>query len=109
MCIIIVIMKPKIHKISAAITPRLSDEDLDPIEVEDNKHASDPSIEGFLLWDPEDVEDIRRVIGRMTAKQQFVMDSFLDGLSYGDINVTEKYWRYHFAKAVEFIKQELKI
>jgi hypothetical protein len=29
--------------------------------------------------------------------------------NYHQINVTEKYWRYHFAKGVEFIKKELGI
>jgi hypothetical protein len=26
-----------------------------------------------------------------------------------DICVTEKYWRYHFTKGVDFIKKELKL
>ena len=103
-------MKEKIHKINAAVTPRLSDEDIDPIEQDDHKNASDLTIDGWLPWDPEDIEDIRRIIDeRMPAKQQFIMESFLDGLTCSDVNVTEKYWRYHFAKAVEFIKQELKL
>jgi len=37
------------------------------------------------------------------------MDSFLDGLTYTDVCVTEKYWRYHFAKGVELIRKELKL
>lgn len=108
MCIIIA-MKTT-HTISASVTPRLSDEDIDPIEADDHKNSTDPSIEGWLPWDPEDIEDIRRIIDeRMSDKQQFIMEAFLDGLTCGDVNVTEKYWRYHFAKAVEFIKQELKL
>jgi len=103
-------MKTKRYTISAAVTPRLSDEDIDPIEIDDHKNSTDSSIEGWLPWDPEDIEDIRRIIDeRMSDKQQFIMDAFLDGLTCGDVNVTEKYWRYHFSKAVEFIKQELKI
>jgi hypothetical protein len=43
----------------------------------------------------------------MPVKQQFIIEGFLDGLSYHDLAVTEKYWRYHFAKGVEFIKKEL--
>jgi len=31
------------------------------------------------------------------------------GMTYLDVGVTEKYWRYHYEKAVEFIKQELKL
>jgi hypothetical protein len=30
-------------------------------------------------------------------------------LTHNDILVSEKYWRYHFAKGIEFIKKELKI
>jgi hypothetical protein len=97
------------HKINA-VAPRLSDEDIDPIEQDDTDNISSHIIEGWLPWDPEDIEDIKRLISeRMPSKQQFVIESFLDGLTYVDIGVTEKYWRYHFAKGVEFIKKELKL
>jgi len=97
------------HKINA-VAPRLSDEDIDPIEQDDNDSGSLQVIEGWLPWDPEDINDIRRLISkRMSKRQSFILESFLDGLSYTDINVTEKYWRYHFAKGVEFIKKELKL
>ena len=33
--------------------------------------------------------------------------AFLDGLNYKDVGVTEKYWRYHFAGAIQFIKGQL--
>lgn len=98
------------HKVNAT-APRLSDEDLDPLEQDDppaeiNSWLSD----GWLLWDPEDIADIKRLINeKMPHKQKFVIESFLDGLNYNDIDVTEKYWRYHFAKGVEFIKKELKL
>jgi hypothetical protein len=65
-------------------------------------------VEGWLPWDPEDVADIRRLINeKMPVKQQFIINGFLDGLSYRELAVTEKYWRYHFAKGVQFIKKEL--
>jgi hypothetical protein len=35
------------------------------------------------------------------------MLAFLGGYNYSDIEVTEKYWRYHFAKGVKYIKKEL--
>ena len=95
------------HKINA-VAPRLSDEDIDPIEQDELENTSTQIIEGWLPWDPEDVADIRRLINeKMPAKQQFVINGFLDGLSYHDLAVTEKYWRYHFAKGIEFIKKEL--
>jgi len=30
-------------------------------------------------------------------------------LTHLDVEVTEKYWRYHFSKGVEFIKKELNL
>lgn len=103
-------LKTKIkHKVNA-VAPRLSDEDIDPIEQDDTDNISSQVVEGWLPWDPEDIADIRRLITeKMPAKQQYIVQSFLDGLTYSDISVTEKYWRYHFAKGIEFIKKELKL
>jgi hypothetical protein len=95
------------HKVSAA-TPRLSDEELDPLEQDDSDGISTELIEGHFPWTPEDIIDVKRLINEfMPAKQQFVFLAFLEGLNHIDINVTEKYWRYHFTKGVEFIKKEL--
>jgi hypothetical protein len=67
-------------------------------------------VEGWLPWDTEYVIDIKRLISeRMPQKQQFVIEAFLDGLNYVDVGVTEKYWRYHFIKGIEFIKKELQL
>lgn len=97
------------HKVNA-VAPRLSDEDIDPIEQDDTENVSSAIIEGWLPWDPEDIIDIRRLIAdKMNPKQRFIIESFLDGLNYVDVMVTEKYWRYHFAKGIEFIKKELKL
>lgn len=97
------------HKVNA-VAPRLSDEDIDPIEQDDSDNFSLQITEGWLPWDPEDIADIRRLItDKMPAKQQFIITAFLDGMSYVDVNVTEKYWRWHFAKGIEFIKKELNL
>lgn len=97
------------HKVNA-VAPRLSDEDIDPIEQDDTDSMTYQMVEGWLPWDPEDITDIRRLISeKMSSKQQFIIDAFLDGLNYNDVGVTEKYWRYHFAKGIEFIKKELKL
>jgi hypothetical protein len=97
------------HKINA-VAPRLSDEDIDPIEQDDADNLSSYIVEGWFPWDPEDILDIRRLITeKMPVKQQFIIDAFLDGLNYIDVGVTEKYWRYHFARGIEFIKRELKL
>jgi len=97
------------HKLNA-VAPRLSDEDIDPIEQDDSDNLSLQLTEGWLPWDPEDIADIRRLIlEKMPMKQQFIIVSFLDGMSYTDVNVTEKYWRWHFTKGIEFIKKELKL
>ena len=85
-------------------------EDIDPIEQDDSDSISNLIVEGWLPWDPEDILDIKRlVVNKMPVKQRYILESFLDGLNYTNINVTEKYWRYHFAKGVEFIKKELKL
>lgn len=97
------------HKVSAA-TPKLSDEELDPIEQDDNEGVSSDMMEAYLPWSTEDILDIQRlIIEKMPTKQQFILEAFLEGLTHLDVNVTEKYWRYHFAKGIDFIKKELKI
>jgi hypothetical protein len=45
----------------------------------------------------------------MEERQREVMAAFLNGHTHADIMVTDKYWRYHFNKGVEFIKKELKL
>jgi hypothetical protein len=97
------------HKIKA-VTPRLSDEDPDPIEQDDTQDGFHLLQEGWLPWDNDDILDIRRLIDtKMPAKQSFILTAFLNGQSYHDVAVTEKYWRYHFTKGIEFIKKELKL
>ena len=96
------------HEVFAA-NPRLSDEDPDPMERDDSKDASLSiiMIEGWNPWDPEDIADIRKIIARLEPKQQFILEAYLDGLTFSDVSVTEKYWRYHFARGLEIIKKEL--
>ena len=97
------------HKISA-IVPRLSDEDIDPIEQDETDNLSTLAVEGWLPWDQEDIDDIMKLIEyKLPPKSRFVLLSFLDGKSYTEIDVTEKYWRYHFSRGIELIKQELKL
>ena len=88
--------------------PRLSDEEMDPIEQDDSESVSQHSSEGWLPWDLDDLIDIRRIIDeRMPMKQKQVIEAFLVGRTYTDVDMTEKYWRYHYEKAVEFIQKEL--
>ena len=88
--------------------PRLSDEEMDPIEQDDSESVSHHSSEGWVPWDLDDLIDIRRIIDeRMPMKQKQVIEAFLMGRTYTDVDMTEKYWRYHYDKAVEFIQKEL--
>ena len=98
------------HKVNQ-IAPRLSDEDPDPIEQDDSESMPSSLIsEGWLPWDMEDLIDIQRIINeRMAPKQQQIIEAFLLGMTYNDLGVTEKYWRYHYKKALEFIKKELEL
>lgn len=100
-----------VHVIKATV-PRLSDEDPDIMERDDSKEGifSATLIEGWVPWTEEDIHDIRKIIdSKLDPKQQFIFEAYLDGLSYNDINVTEKYWRYHFMKGLEIIKRELQV
>lgn len=88
--------------------PRLSDEEMDPIEQDDLESVTQQSSEGWVPWDLDDLIDIRRIIDeRMPSKQREVIEAFLVGKIYTDVDMTEKYWRYHYEKAVEFIQKEL--
>jgi hypothetical protein len=88
--------------------PRLSDEEMDPIEQDDVDGVSNNQSEGWLPWDLDDLIDIKRIIDeRMPFKQKQVLEGFLAGMSFTDMGMTEKYWRYHYDKAVEFIQKEL--
>lgn len=94
-----------------AVAPRLSDEETDPIEQDETEGIASSMIEGagWLPWDIDDIADIKRLITKMPEKQRKVLEAFLQGLSYNDIGLTEKHWRYHFAAGIEFIKKELKL
>lgn len=95
-----------------AVAPRLSDEDPDPIEQDESEGIASSMVEssGWLPWDVEDISDIKRLINdKMPEKPKKVLDAFLQGLSYNDIGLTEKHWRYHFTAGIEFIKKELKL
>ena len=95
-----------------AVAPRLSDEETDPIEQDESEGISSSIVEGngWLPWDVEDISDIKRLINaRMPEKSKKVLEAFLQGLSYNDLGLTEKHWRYHFAAGIEFIKKELKL
>ena len=88
--------------------PRLSDEEMDPIEQDDIEGISHHMSEGWVPWNVDDLIDIRRIIDeRMPSKQRQIIDAFLKGMNFDDVGVTEKYWRYHYEKAIEFIQEEL--
>ena len=98
------------HKVNCA-NPRLSDEEVDPLEADDAESiTSNKSSEGWVPWDMDDLIDIYRIIEeRMPAKQRMVIEAFLLGQSNKDIGVTEKFFRYHLEKGIEFIKVELRL
>lgn len=102
-------MKILIHKINLA-TPRLSDEEPDPLEQEDVEGIMGQPSEGWLPWTHDDLIDIKKIIEeRMPTKQRFIIEAFLLGQTCRDVGVSEKYWRYHYQKGIEFIKKELKL
>ena len=93
------------HIINAA-KPRLSDEEPDLLEQDDVEASQ--SQEDWLPWDIDDLIDIRRIIEeRMSESQREIIDAFLSGINYTELGVSEKYYRYHYQKAIEFIRKEL--
>ena len=97
------------YKLNCA-NPRLSDEEIDPLEQDDLDGVSGNQIEGWVPWDMDDLIDIQRIIEeRMPKEQKLVIESFLLGMNFKDIQVSEKFWRYHYQKAIEFIQKELKL
>jgi DNA-directed RNA polymerase specialized sigma24 family protein len=90
--------------------PRLSDEEIDPMEQDDNDSTQSHTDEGWVPWTNDDLIDIRRVMDeRMPVVQREVIEAFLSGMTFEDIGVSEKYYRYHYQRAIEFIRKELKI
>lgn len=98
-----------IPKMNAAV-PRLSDEDLDPLEKDDSNESNQTILESWALWDQQDIDDIKRLIeNEMPLKQREIFEAFLDGMSHKELGVSEKYWRWHFTKGIDFIRKQLKI
>lgn len=99
--------KITIHIVNAATT-RLSDEEPDLLEQDDNDGVTADNCEGFLLWTPEDIIDIHRLIDeRLGDAEKEILCAYIEGFTYIDLGVTEKYWRYHFNKGIEKIRKEL--
>ena len=78
-----------IHKINAA-TPRLSDEELDPLEQDDTEGVTAELIEGYLVWTTDDIADIHKLIEyQLDEKERAILNAFLEGMTYMDLGVTE--------------------
>lgn len=99
-----------IHILNCA-NPRLSDEEPDLLEQDEGDSDGTPySPEGWTPWTSDDLLDIRRIIqSKMPKKQRIVMEAFLSGQNNESIGVTEKFWRYNFDKAIQFIQREMKL
>lgn len=88
--------------------PRLSDEEPDLMEQEDANAMSWQHSEGWTPWGHDELIDIHRIMEeKMPVKQREVLEAFLAGITPHELGVTEKYWRYHYKKAIEFIKREI--
>ena len=65
-----------------AVKPRLSDEEMDPIEQDDLEGLSNHASDGWVPWSMDDLIDIQRIIDeRMSPKQQQIIEAFLLGMS----------------------------
>lgn len=102
-------MKPTTYVMNKA-SPRLSDEEPDPLERDDSD--DDPLHESGdrgLPWDSDDLIDIRNIVDELPVEQQEIVEAMLLGQNHDDLEVTEKYWRYHLAKAVATIRRKMGI
>lgn len=102
-------MKPTTYVMNKA-SPRLSDEEPDPLERDDSD--DDPLHESGdrgLPWDSDDLIDIRNIVDELPVEQQEIVEAMLLGQNHEDLEVTEKYWRYHLAKAVATIRRKMGI
>ncbi len=92
-----------------ASTPRLSDEEPDLMEQEDSDGISGMHGDGWTPWTGDDLIDVRRIIAtKLSDKQRAVIEAYLMGYTADDLGVTDKYWSYHFKKALEKLKKEMK-
>lgn len=90
--------------------PRLSDEEMDPLEADDSDAFADHQHPGWVPWDSDDILDVKRIVDeRMPMKQKQIINAMLNGIGYNQLGVSEKYWRYHYEKAIEFIKKEMQL
>lgn len=88
---------------------RLSDEEADPMESEE--HAVEPpSHSSWSPWNEDTLEDIARIINtKLSEPQKEIIEAHLKGYNHKDIEVTEKYWRYHYGQAIKRIREELEL
>ena len=97
------------HIINGA-RPRLSDEEVDLIEQDDGESSEVSSEDGWVPWGIDDILSIKNIISsRMNQNQKEIIEAFLSGVTYEELGVSEKFYRYHYQKAVDFIKLELKL
>ena len=97
------------HLVFAA-KPRLSDEEPDLLEQDDVESTYSAGQDGWLPWDSDDLIDIHRIVQeRMPRQQREILEAFLCGMTFLEFGVSEKYFRYHYQQAVQFIKMELKL
>jgi len=81
---------------------RLSDEELDPMEKDrgENWCLKDKMLKKRIA-SLELLETARRVL---KEKQFKIYHAHVSGLKYHEIDVTEKFYRYHLGKAIDTLK-----
>lgn len=96
------------RKFNATIR-RLSDEEVDPMENDDPAAEPIAAIH-WAPWGPDTIQDVYNIISsKLTDQQREILEAHLQGNTYRDLEVTEKYWRYHWGQAVKRIRKELSL
>lgn len=89
---------------------RLSDEEMDPMENDDPCIEPYAASQAVFDWSPDMIQDVYKVISeRLSGKQREIIEAHLMGYNHKDLQVTEKYWRYHWGQAIKKIKKELSV
>ncbi len=87
---------------------RLSDEEMDPMENDDLSIEPFAASQFANVWNPDTIHDVYNIVSlKLSDKQREIVEAHLMGYTHKDLQVSEKYWRYHWAQAVKRIKKEL--
>lgn len=88
---------------NAMTAVKLIDEEVDDLEKYDFSGLAAPGTGGEL----DERLDLYNNVDMLPDKQRAVVLAYLSGLTYNELNVTEKYFRYHLNHAIHNLRRKL--